>query len=162
MNKRDIENLLFQVLQEKQTKAHPCLEYLTKRLCCLYFLQCSTFSGGDVVTGGDKDKTNSLEEKYKALIGPLEKQIEDGIKWEVETKQVAAEETKKIMESELLTKEDQAAALARINENRKKINTDEIKASESPGPIIKQDQINKSIENPLLNDKGKISLNKLV
>jgi hypothetical protein len=66
MTKRDIENLLFQVLQEKQTKAHPCLEYLTKRLCCLYFLQCSTFSGGDVVTGGDKDKTNRLEEKYKA------------------------------------------------------------------------------------------------
>jgi len=193
------------------------------------------------------DEGKALEEKYKALIGPLEKQIESGIKWEVETKQAAAKETKTAIESELLIKEDQAEALARINENRKKINTDETKsiseqlsvykqsneakteeekntaeelarinenrkkinegetksiseqlsvykqsneakteeekntaealarinenrkkintdettAPTSPVPIIKQDQLNKPIENPLLNDKGKISLNKL-
>jgi unconventional prefoldin RPB5 interactor 1 len=150
------------------------------------------------------DEGKALEEKYKALIGPLEKQIESGIKWEVETKQAAAKETKTAIASELLIKEDQAAALERINENRKKINegetksiaeqlsvykqsneakteeekntaaalerinenrkkinTDEIAASTASVPIIKQDQLNKPIENPLLNDKGKISLNKL-
>jgi len=48
---------------------------------------------------GEEGKT--LEEKYKALIGPLEKKIEDGIKWEVDTKQSALDETKKIMDEEL-------------------------------------------------------------
>jgi hypothetical protein len=86
----------------------------------------------------DGEEGKALEEKYKALIGPLEKQIEDGIKWEVETKQVAVEETKKIMESELLTKEDQATALERINENRKKINTDETKSISEQLSVYKQ------------------------
>ena len=67
MTQSAIENLLLQVLQEKQRTAHPCLEYLTKRLCCLYFLQCSVFNGGAVVvTCGDNHKMNNLEEKYKA------------------------------------------------------------------------------------------------
>ena len=152
----------------------------------------------------NSDESKQIAEKYDALIGPLEKKIEEGIKWEVETKQAAAEETKTAIASELLIKEDQAAALERINENRKKINTDEAKsiseqlsvykqsneakteeekntaealarinenrkkintdettAPTAPVPIIKQDQLNKPIENPLLNDKGKISLNKL-
>jgi hypothetical protein len=132
------------------------------------------------------DEGKALEEKYKALIGPLEKQIEDGIKTEVETKEYQAEalarineNRKKINEDEVKSVSEQlsvykqsneakteeekntAAALERINENRKKINTDEIAASKSTVPIIKQDQLNKPIENPLLNDKGKISLNKL-
>jgi hypothetical protein len=51
----------------------------------------------------DGEDGKALEEKYKELIGPLEKQIEDGIKWEVETKQAALEETKKIVEDELTT-----------------------------------------------------------
>jgi hypothetical protein len=51
----------------------------------------------------DGEEGKALEEKYKALINPLEKQIEDGIKWEVTTKQSALEETKRIVESELST-----------------------------------------------------------
>jgi hypothetical protein len=70
----------------------------------------------------DGEEGKALEEKYKSLMTPLYKKIEDGIKWEVKTKQDAAEETKTIIASELLIKEDQAAALERINENRKKRN----------------------------------------
>jgi hypothetical protein len=99
----------------------------------------------------DGEEGKALEEKYKALIGPLEKQIEDGIKWEVETKQVAAEETKKIMESELLTKEQFSdKILANEEETNKKL-----------ADIQAESKQVSETKNPLLNDKGKISLNNL-
>jgi hypothetical protein len=111
---------------------------------------------------------NTAEEQAEAL-----KRIDEN------RKKINTDETKSIAEqlsvykqsNEAKTEEEKntAEALARINENRKKINTDETTEPTAPVPIIKQDQLNKPIEvptpsaatNPLLNDKGKISLNKL-
>jgi hypothetical protein len=61
----------------------------------------------------DSDEGKAIEEKYKALKAPLYKQIEEGIRWETETKAEQVEETKtfvkeqaeilKVSNSDLLT-----------------------------------------------------------
>jgi hypothetical protein len=52
----------------------------------------------------DSDEGKAIEEKYKALKAPLYKQIEEGIRWETETKAEQVEETKKFVkeQSEIL------------------------------------------------------------
>jgi hypothetical protein len=84
----------------------------------------------------DGEEGKALEEKYKALISPLEKQIEDGIKWEVSTKESAIEETEKILsEQRLILKMHGAEQLAitEFNEEEKKkaltITSDEISSA---------------------------------
>ena len=60
----------------------------------------------------ESDEGKALYAKYNALIKPLEKRIEDGIKWESETKQAAVEETKKILDKELnIVKENHEAEI---------------------------------------------------
>ena len=61
----------------------------------------------------DSDEGKAIEEKYKALKAPLYKQIEEGIRWEIEKKSEQVEETKtfvkeqaeilKVSNSDLLT-----------------------------------------------------------
>lgn len=116
----------------------------------------------------DGEEGKALEEKYKALIGPLEKQIELGIAWEVETKQAAAEETKKTIESELLTKEQFAnKAIALEEEQNKKLadirtaNGDAAAKEYATGLVRSTAPKSDEVKNPLLDDKGKINLNKL-
>lgn len=62
-------------------------------------------SRGDVrraMNTGDEGK--ALEAKYATLMGPLEKKIEEGFTWEVESKASVVEETKKIIEEEIAIK----------------------------------------------------------
>lgn len=48
----------------------------------------------------DSDEGKAIEEKYKALKEPLYKQIEEGIRWETETKAEQVEETKKFVKEQ--------------------------------------------------------------
>jgi hypothetical protein len=48
----------------------------------------------------DSDEGKAIEEKYKALKAPLYKQIEEGIRWETETKAEQVEETKKFVKEQ--------------------------------------------------------------
>ena len=50
----------------------------------------------------ESDEGKALNAKYEALMKPLEKKIEDGIKWEMGEKLGAVEETKKVLSEELL------------------------------------------------------------
>ena len=62
-------------------------------------------SRGDVrraMNTGEEGK--ALEAKYAALMEPIEKKIEEGIKWEVEAKAGVVEETKKVIEEEISIK----------------------------------------------------------
>jgi hypothetical protein len=115
------------------------------------------------------DEAKALEEKYNSLMSPLEKQIEAGIRWEVEIKQSAAEETKKIIESELLIKEQFSNKILTNEEEQNKKLAD-IRAEygdEAAETYLKDLELKNAalktaeVKNPLLNDKGKISLNKL-
>ena len=56
MSKVEIENLLIKVLQEKQSDSHPCLQYLSNRLCVIYFLHCSETA--------DDDRISRTRDKY--------------------------------------------------------------------------------------------------
>jgi hypothetical protein len=114
-----------------------------------------------------KGEQNSLSEKQNRL-AELEKEFEgkelndrqknrlEKLKGEIE----GNKESIKIREDELFVFQ---------NLEKLKVTTDETTEPTAPVPIIKQDQLNKPIEvptpsaatNPLLNDKGKISLNKL-
>lgn len=131
----------------------------------------------------NSDESKQISAKYDALIGPLEKRIEEGIKWEVETKQAGVEETKKTIESELIAKEQfSEKVIANEEEKNKKLaeiqstygdqNAEEyakdrelqqaaLKAAEEQGPAKISEAAPAEVKNPLLNDKGKVSLNKL-
>lgn len=81
----------------------------------------------------ESDEGKALNAKYDALMRPLEKRIEDGIKWEVDKKSVAVEEVKKIAEEELnivkLTNSELAAEASAIKDeqvNLKKQEREEI------------------------------------
>ena len=58
MIKVEIEDLLIQVLQEKRIDSHPCLHYLTRRLCYICLAHDSAV--------GDEKKINLVNEKYLA------------------------------------------------------------------------------------------------
>jgi hypothetical protein len=61
------------------------------------------------------DEGKALDEKYSALMKPLEKTIEDGIKWETAKKQESVDETKKLITEELaMTIQGQEARLSEI------------------------------------------------
>jgi hypothetical protein len=66
------------------------------------------------------DEGKALEEKYSALRSSLEKKIEDGIKWEVSTKESALDDTKKIIADELaITQQGQAERLSELSAKEK-------------------------------------------
>jgi hypothetical protein len=66
------------------------------------------------------DEGKALEEKYSALRSSLEKKIEDGIKWEVSTKESALDDTKKIIADELaMTQQGQAERLSELSAEEK-------------------------------------------
>ena len=56
MIKVKLENVLLQVRQEKKTDSHPCLDYLSKRLCYI----CLAL---DSVVGDDDDDDNDVKIK---------------------------------------------------------------------------------------------------
>ena len=61
------------------------------------------------------DESKALDEKYSALMKPLEKTIEDGIKWETTKKQESIDETKKLITEELaITQQGQEARLSEL------------------------------------------------
>ena len=61
------------------------------------------------------DEGKALEEKYTAMRASLEKKIEDGIKWEVSTKESALSDTKKIIADELaITQQGQEVRLSEL------------------------------------------------
>jgi hypothetical protein len=61
------------------------------------------------------DEGKALDEKYSALMKPLEKTIEDGIKWETTKKQESIDETKKLITEELaITQQGQEARLSEL------------------------------------------------
>ena len=55
MIKGELENLLIQVLEEKKTDSHPCLDYVTRQLCFIYLAYNFV---------GDDDKNDRLNAKY--------------------------------------------------------------------------------------------------
>ena len=55
MIKGELENLLIQVLEEKKTDSHPCLDYVTRQLCFI----CLAYN-----FVGDDDKNDRLNAKY--------------------------------------------------------------------------------------------------
>jgi hypothetical protein len=66
------------------------------------------------------DEGKALDEKYSALMKPLEKTIEDGIKWETTKKQESIDETKKLITEELaITQQGQEARLAELSNEEK-------------------------------------------
>jgi hypothetical protein len=70
----------------------------------------------------ESDEGKALNAKYEALMKPLEKKIEDGIKWEMGEKLVAVEETKKVLDKELnIIKEQGLEKLAITEFNEEEI-----------------------------------------
>jgi hypothetical protein len=131
----------------------------------------------------NSDESKQISAKYDALIGPLEKRIEEGIKWEVETKQAGVEETKKTIEAELIAKEQFSDKVITNEEEQNKklvelqstygdqtaeeyakereLQQAALKSAEEQGPEKISKATPAEVKNPLLNDKGKVSLNKL-
>ena len=58
MIKEELENFLIQVLEEKKTDSHPCLEYVTRQLCFIFLAFNFVVS--------DDEKNNRLNARYLA------------------------------------------------------------------------------------------------
>ena len=67
----------------------------------------------------ESDEGKALNAKYEALMKPLEKKIEDGIKWEMNAKETAVDQTEELMSKELLMLKEQGLeklAITELNE----------------------------------------------